>query len=77
MHEHYELEPQVRKWEEEGLWIDLGKWHLGRGGALEYHPTPEEIAAKCELFRQIEGWRGANARAPRGGKYAVMETKGL
>jgi hypothetical protein len=77
MYEQYELAPQVRKWREQGLWNDLGDWRRASNGALEYHPTPEEIAAKCELFRQIDGWRGANKRAPRGGEYAVMETKGL
>jgi hypothetical protein len=77
MYEQDELEPLIRKWESQGLWKDSGEWQLGRGGALEYHPTPEEIAAKCELFRQIEKWRGAHKRAPRGGKYSVMHTKGL
>ena len=77
MYEQHELEPQVRQWEEQGLWQDLGDWRRARNGVYEYFPTPEEIAAKCELFREIEGWRGANPRAPRGGKYAVMETKGL
>lgn len=77
MHEQEELEPQVRLWEAEGLWKDLGDWRRAKNGVYEYHPTPEEIAAKCELLRQIEDWRGANKRAPRGGKYAVMETKGI
>lgn len=56
---------------------NFGNWILNRGGALEYHPTPEEIAAKCEPLRTIENWRPAHKRAPRGGKYAVPETAGL
>jgi hypothetical protein len=39
-------------------------------------PTPEEIAAKCDLLRTIENWRSADKRGPRGGKYAVPETAG-
>ncbi len=77
MYEQTELAPQVRRWEADGKWIDLGEWIRARNGVYEYHPTPEEIADKCELLRTIDNWQGAHARAPRGGKYAVMETKGL
>ena len=77
MYEQTELEPLVRQWEAEGKWIDCGNWRRARNGALEYEPTQAEIEAKCELLRQIEDWHGANKRAPRGGKYAVMSTRGL
>ncbi len=77
MYEQTELAPQVRRWESEGKWIDRGTWERAINGQLEYHPTAEEIADKCELLRTIDNWQGAHARAPRGGKYAVMETKGL
>jgi hypothetical protein len=77
MYEQTELAPQVRRWDADGKWIDLGEWIRARNGVYEYHPTPEEIAAKCELIRTIDNWQGAYARALRGGKYAVMETKGL
>lgn len=77
MYEQTELAPQVRQWEADGKWSDRGEWIRARNGVYEYHPTPEEIEAKCELIRTIDNWQGAYARAPRGGKYAVMETKGL
>lgn len=77
MNKELDLEPLVREWEAAGLWQDQGEWILNRGGAMEYHPTLEEIAAKCELLRTIENWRPAHKRAPRGGKYAVPETAGL
>ena len=77
MYEQTELTPLVRQWEGEGKWIDCGSWRPARNGQLEYHPTPAEIEVKCELLRQIENWHGAYKRAPRGGKYAVMSTRGL
>lgn len=77
MYEQTELAPQVRQWEAEGKWTDRGSWKRASNGTLEYHPTPEEIATKCELLRTIDNWQGAHARAPRGGRFAVMETKGL
>lgn len=77
MYEQTELEPLVRQWEAEGKWIDCGNWRRARNGVLEYEPTQAEIEDKCELLRQIENWHGANKRAPRGGKYAVMSTRGL
>ncbi len=64
----------VKRWQAEGRWIDQGQWVLGNWGSVEYHPTPAEIRAKCKLFRSTEGRHGAHARAPRGGKYAVMTT---
>lgn len=77
MYEQTELEPLVCQWKSEGKWIDRGCWLPARNGQLEYNPTPEEIEAKCELLRQIENWPGANKRAPRDGKHAVMSTRGL
>ena len=77
MYEQTELEPLVRQWEAEGKWIDCGNRRRARNGALEYEPTASEIEAKCELLRQIENWHGAYKRAPRGGKHAVMSTRGL
>ena len=77
MYEQTELEPLVRQWEAEGKWIDCGSWRPARNGQLEYHPTPTEIEAKCELLRQIENWQGAYKRSPRGGKYAVIYPRTL
>ena len=36
-----------------------------------------EFAAKCKLFRTINGWRDAAKRAPRGGEFAVATTAGI
>ena len=77
MDEQQMLDAQVRQWEAEGQWVDHGRWIQGKGGYDEYYPTDQEIAAKCELFRSIRGWRGANKRAPRSGKYAVASTAGI
>jgi hypothetical protein len=77
MYEQTELAPLVRLWEAEGKWINKGHWERASNGTLEYYPTHEEIAAKCELLRTIENWQGAHARAPRDGEHAVMTTKGI
>ncbi len=77
MNEQQMLDAQVRQWEAKGQWVDHGHWVRNNGGSEHYHPTHQEIAAKCELFRSIRGWRGANKRAPRGGKYAVTTTTGI
>ena len=77
MNEQKMLAAQVRRWEAEGRWVDEGQWVRARHGAVEYHPTPAEIAAKCALFRSIAGWHGAFKRAPRGGEFAVKTTAGL
>ncbi len=77
MNEQQMLAAQVRQWQAEGRWLDHGRWVRGNRGSTEYHPTPEEIAAKCALLRSLRGWRGASKRAPRGGKYAVATTAGI
>ncbi len=77
MNEQKLLEGQVREWEAEGKWVDRGRWKRAKNGTLEYVPTRREIAAKCKLLRAIAGWRGANARAPRGGEHAVATTAGV
>jgi hypothetical protein len=66
----------VNRWQAEGRWVDYGRWVRGNWGANEYHPTPAEIRAKCELFRTTLGRHGAHARAPRGGEFAVAATDG-
>ena len=77
MDEQAMLGEQVRQWESEGLWVDRGRWKLGKRGTLEYLPTKREIKAKCRLFRMIPGWKGAGKRVPRDGEYAVPTTAGL
>jgi hypothetical protein len=77
MYEQTELAPQVRRWQAEGRWIDQGSWMRASNGTLEYYPTPDEIAAKCELIRTIDNWQGASVRAPRGGRFGVMTTAGI
>lgn len=77
MNEQEMLDDQVRQWEAEGRWVDRGRWVRGNWGSIEYHPTRQEIAAKCALFRSIAGWHGAYKRAPRGGEFAVATTAGI
>jgi hypothetical protein len=77
MSEQEMLDAQVRQWEAEGQWVDHGRWVRGNWSSTEYHPTQQEIAAKCELFRSVRGWRGANKRAPRGGEFAIATTAGV
>ncbi|MCO6458902.1 MAG: hypothetical protein J5I93_26640 [Pirellulaceae bacterium] len=77
MDEQKMLEGQVREWEAEGRWIDRGRWTRASNGTLEYLPTKREIAAKCTLFRNLGGWRGAKKRSPRDGKFAVETTAGI
>ena len=77
MNEQEMLDCQVQQWEAEGQWLDYGRWVHGNWGSTEYHPTQQEIAAKCELFRSICGWRGAAKRAPRGGEFAIATTGGI
>ena len=77
MNEQKMLEEQVRRWKAEGLWVDRGRWVRASNGTLEYRPTKREIEAKCRLLRSINGWRGANKRAPRGGRFAVETTAGI
>jgi len=62
MYEQTELAPLVRQWETDGKWIERGAWKLTMNGTLEYFPTHEEIAAKCELPRTIENSQGIDAR---------------
>jgi hypothetical protein len=62
MDQQKELQAVVDEWKKAGLWQDEGMWKRARNGALEYHPTPEEIAAKCELFRRIEDRRGVTTK---------------
>ena len=77
MNEQKMLDGQVRQWEAEGWWVDRGRWVHATNGTPEYIPTKREIAAKCRLFRTINGWRGASKRAPRGGEFAVTTTAGV
>ena len=77
MNEQKMLDGQVREWESEGRWKDRGRWIRASNGTLEYIPTRREIAAKCRLFRNLDGWRGAAKRAPRGGDFAVVTTAGV
>ena len=58
MNEQKILDGQVRQWEAEGWWVDRGRWVHATNGTPEYIPTKREIAAKCRLFRTINGWRG-------------------
>jgi hypothetical protein len=67
----------VAQWTAEGRWIDSGRWVPGNWGSKEYHPTRAEIRAKCKLFRTTPNRHGAHARAPRGGKYAVLRLAGI
>lgn len=77
MNEQLLLESQVRQWEADGKWLDHGRWVRAKNGTPEYLPTKREIAAKCELIRQLEGWRGAHKRAPRGGRHSVATMAGI
>ena len=77
MNEQQMLNCQVRQWKTEGRWVDSGRWVPGNWSSTEYHPTRQEIDAKCELFRSIRGWRGASKRAPRGGEFAIATTAGV
>ena len=77
MNEQEMLEYQVQLWKAKGRWVDRGQWMPGNWGSKEYHPTRQEIAAKCKLFRSIRNWRGAHKRAPRGGEFAVRTTAGI
>ncbi len=77
MNEQKSLADLVRQWETEGRWTNRGRWRRATNGTLEYVPTKREIAAKCKLFRTIDGWRGAAKRAPRGGEFAVATTAGI
>jgi len=77
MNEQQMLNCQVRQWKTEGRWVDCGRWVPGNWGSTEYHPTRQEIDAKCELFRSIRGWRGASKRAPRGGEFAIATLAGI
>ena len=67
----------VRRWQADGRWVDHGRWVRGHWGSREYHPTQQEIAAKCSLFRTRVGRHGAHARAPRGGEFAIATTAGI
>ena len=67
----------VARWKAEGHWIDYGRWVPGNWGSKEYHPTPAEICAKCDLFRTTPRRHGAHARAPRGGEFAIATTGGI
>lgn len=67
----------VTRWKAEGCWVDSGRWVPGNGGSKEYHPTPAEIRAKCELFRTTPRRHGAHTRAPRGGEFAIMTPAGV
>ena len=77
MNEQKMLDDQVRRWKAEGLWVDRGRWVRAWNGTMEYLPTRREIEAKCRLFREIDGLRGAHKRAPRDGKHAVATTAGI
>lgn len=77
MNEQMYLASLVRRWQIEGRWVDRGRWVRTKRGALIYSPSKREIAMKCRLLRTIEGWHGANARAPRGGEFGVTTTAGL
>ena len=77
MSEQEMLDGLVQQWQAEGRWVDRGRWVPGNWGSTEYHPTADEIAAKCALFRSIRGWRGAKKRSPRGGEHAVATTAGV
>jgi hypothetical protein len=78
MDEHEQLGEQVRQWEADGRWVDSGRWARLRWHAEPaYLPTPQEIVAKCQLFRSLPQWRGAHKRSPRGGEFGVATTAGI
>ncbi len=77
MDEQKMLAGEVRRWEAEGRWKDRGRWVRASNGTLEYIPTKREIAAKCKLFRNLDGWRGAKKRSPRDGEFSVPTTAGV
>jgi hypothetical protein len=78
MNEQQMLDGQVRQWQAEGRWVDDGEWVRLRWSRYPaYMPTRREIAAKCRLFRSLDGWRGAKKRAPRDGEFAVSTTAGV
>lgn len=67
----------VQRWQAEGWWVDHGRWVRGTWGSTEYHPTQQEIATKCRLFRTRAGRHGAHIRAPRGGEFAIPTLAGI
>ena len=69
----------VARWKAEGRWIDEGRWIRPerKWASKEYHPTPDEIRAKCKLFRTTPRRQGAHARAPRGGEFAIVTLAGI
>jgi hypothetical protein len=67
----------VARWQAEGRWVDRGRWVRGNWGSKEYHPIRAEIRAKCVLFRTAANRRGAHARAPRGGEFAIATLAGI
>jgi hypothetical protein len=78
MNEQKMLNDHVRRWQSQGRWVDRGRWVRLRWSRYPaYLPTHEEIAEKCQLFRSLNGWRGAKRRAPRAGEYAVPTTAGV
>jgi hypothetical protein len=78
MNEQKMLNDQVRRWEADGRWIDRGRWVRLRWSRYPaYLPTHDEIAEKCQLFRSLDGWRGARKRSPRAGEFAVATMAGV
>lgn len=77
MNEQKMLDDLVRRWEADGKWVDHGRWIRASNGTREYVPTGHEIAAKCSLFRTIDGWRGAKKRSPRDGEFSVATMAGI
>jgi hypothetical protein len=72
-----EVAANVARWQADGLWIDRGRWIQAGRDSKEYHPTHEEILAKCKLFRTTPHRHGAHARAPRGGEFAIAALVGI
>lgn len=69
----------VERWKAEGRWIDCGRWIRPerKWASMEYNPTPEEIRAKCALFRMTPRRHGAHLRSPRGGEFAIATVAGI